>query len=193
MPKIVDADIQRDEIRSAARRVFAERGVHGTGLAHVAEAAGMGRSSLYHYYPDKDSLLTDLAKEMLDQELAMFRACLRGSEPPLARLDRLARACAALFPEWAAFGRMILDLRLANTQFVKAAFRGMRRELASVIAEGQEEGSFAPEPSADVTASVLIGAIDGLLIQYFVEPRALPKPVDIAEALCVTARRIVAK
>ncbi|HIE60581.1 MAG TPA: TetR family transcriptional regulator, partial [Microbacterium sp.] len=42
MPKIVDAEVQRDEIRDAARRVFAERGVRGTGLAPVAAAAGMG-------------------------------------------------------------------------------------------------------------------------------------------------------
>ncbi|MBJ19210.1 MAG: TetR/AcrR family transcriptional regulator [bacterium] len=193
MPKIVDADRQRDEIRNAARVVFAERGVRGTGLAHVAAAAGMGRSSLYHYYPDKDSLLGDLVKEMLDQELAMFRECLRSPEPPIARLENLARACAALFPEWALFGRMILDLRLADVQFLKRTFRALRRELAAVLAEGQENGSFAAELNADVTASLLIGTIDGLLLQYFIDPRALPKPAEIADTLFLTTRRIVEK
>ncbi|NNL67364.1 MAG: TetR family transcriptional regulator, partial [Myxococcales bacterium] len=38
MPKQVDAVEQRRTIRRAARRVFARRGVHGTGLAHVATA-----------------------------------------------------------------------------------------------------------------------------------------------------------
>jgi len=192
MPKIVDADIQRDEIRAAARRVFAQRGVRGTGLTHVAEAAGMGRSSLYHYYPDKDALLADLVHEMLDRERALFRACLRRPEPPLARLEALARACGALFPEWAAFGRMILDLRLEDARLLKSYLRGLRRDLAEVIAEGQDDGSLSPELGADACAAVLIGAIDGLLLQYFVDPRAFPKPAELAEALCVATRRIVA-
>ncbi len=123
----------------------------------------------------------------------MFRACLRGAEPPIARIESLARACASLFPEWALFGRMSLDLRLADAQFLKSTFRNMRGELAAVIAEGQENGSFSAEPRADVMASILIGAIDGLLLQYFVEPRALPKPPEIAQALFLTARRIVEK
>jgi AcrR family transcriptional regulator len=190
MPKIVDAEIQRNEIRDAARRVFAERGVRGTGLTHVADAVGMGRSSLYHYYPDKDSLLADLVRDMLAQERALFRACLRDGTP-LERLERLARACGALFPEWAAFGRLILDLRLEDTKPLKLYFRGLRRDLAAVIAEGQRDGSFSKELGADVCASMLIGAIDGLLLQYFVDTRAFPKPAEVAEALCTTTRRIV--
>ena len=83
MPKVVDPTIQREDIRSAARSVFARRGVRGTGLAHVAEAAGMARSSLYHYYPDKDSLLADLLQEMLEQERLLFRSQLRAEGTPI--------------------------------------------------------------------------------------------------------------
>lgn len=193
MPKIVDAEIQRNEIRAAARVVFAQRGVRGTGLTHVAEALGMGRSSLYHYYPDKDALLADLVHEMLEQEQALFRACLRGEGTPLARLERLAEACAGLFPEWAAFGRMILDLRLEDAKLLKAYFRSLRRDLTAVIAEGQRNGGFTRELDAKVCASVLIGAIDGLLLQYFVDEHALPEPAELTEALRATTRRIVAR
>ncbi len=192
MPKIVDAENQRDEIRDAARRVFAERGVRGTGLAHVADAMGMGRSSLYHYYPDKDTLLADLVREMLEQERALFRTCLRGGTP-CARLEKLARACAALFPEWAAFGGLILELRLEDTKPLKAHFRGLRRDLAAVVREGQDDGSFSKELDADICASMLLGAIDGLLLQYFVDPRAFPKPAELADALCTTTRRITSR
>jgi len=192
MPKIVDADSQRDDIRKAARRVFAERGVRGTGLAHVAEAMGMGRSSLYHYYPDKGSLLADLVHEMLEQERALSRACLRDGTP-LARLERLARACGSLFPEWAAFGRLILELRLEDVKPLKSYFRALRRDLGAVITEGQQDGSFSKELGADICASMLLGAIDGLLLQYFVDPGAFPKPDDLADALCTTTRRIVVR
>jgi len=193
MPKVVDAESQRGEIRAAARRVFAEHGVRGTGLAHVAEAVGMGRSSLYHYYPDKDALLADLVDDVLRQERALFRACLRGPGAPLERLEKLARACGQLFPEWAVFGRMILDLRLEDATLMKRYFRDLRRETTAVIDEGQRDGSLSSELDAGLCASTLIGAIDGLLLQYFVDPRAFPTPAELADALCAVTRRIVVR
>jgi AcrR family transcriptional regulator len=192
MPKIVNADDQRTRIRSAARQVFAMRGVRGTGLAHVAEAANMSRSNLYHYYSDKPALLDALVGEVLEQERALFRDCLEDQGAPLERLERLARACGGLFPEWAAFGRLFLDLRLEDTQFLKGLFRDLRHTLAAVVAEGQRDGSLRAEPDAAIVASLLMGAIDGLLLQYFVDPHAFPEPDRLAEALCETTHRIVA-
>jgi AcrR family transcriptional regulator len=192
VPKVVDAQIQRDEIREAARRVFAQRGVRGTGLTHVAAAAGMGRSSLYHYYPDKDALLADMVREMLDQERAMFRACLRAPGDALNRLEQLARACAVLFPEWAAFGRVILDLRLEDARSLRGFFRALRRDTAAVIEEGQRDGTIATDGDPSLLASILIGAIDGLLLQYFVDSGALPSPDELADSLVDVTHRILA-
>jgi AcrR family transcriptional regulator len=193
MPKVVDAESQREDIRVAARRVFAQRGVRGTGLAHVARAAGMGRSSLYHYYSDKDALLADMVSEMLEQERELFRHCLRSEGTPLERLEALAKACAGLFPEWAAFGRVIMDLRLEDARGMREFFRGIRRDVAAVIAEGQADGSLAASPDAKLQSSILIGAIDGLLLQYFIDPRALPTPDALAEALTTVTRRMVSR
>ena len=63
--------------------------------------------------------------------------------------------------------------------------------MASVIAEGQSDGSIAEAPPAPVQASILIGAIDGLLLQYFIDARALPKPKALALALVEVTRRMV--
>ena len=41
-------------------------------------------------------------------------------------------------------------------------------------------------------ASVLIAAIDGLLLQYFVDPKALPSPDALAETLADLTRKMVA-
>ncbi len=191
MPKVVDATSQREEIRAAARRVFSERGVRGTGLAHVAEAAGMGRSSLYHYYPHKDALLADMADEMLEQEQELFRACLRAEGSPIERLEGLARACGLLFPEWAALGRGLMDLRLEDVKGMRGFFRAIRRDMAAVIAEGQADGSIAASPSPELQASILIGALDGLMLQYFIDARAFPSADDLADALALITKRMV--
>jgi AcrR family transcriptional regulator len=191
MPKVVDAPSQREAIREAARRVFAQRGVRGTGLAHVAAAVGMGRSSLYHYYPDKGALLADMVHDMLDRERQLFRSCLAAGGSPIERLEGLARACAAWFPEWADFGRLIIDLRLEDAKGLRKFFRAIRRDTAAVIAEGQADSSIVASPDSAVLASILIGAIDGLLLQYFIEPRALPTPDDLAQALVDVTHRML--
>lgn len=64
MPKIVDRELQRQDIRRAARRAFARRGVETVGLVHVARTAGIGRASIYHYYQDKAALVRDLVSRL---------------------------------------------------------------------------------------------------------------------------------
>ncbi len=51
--------------------------------------------------------------------------------------------------------------------------------------------AFAASPSAELQASVLLGAIDGLLLQYFIDSHALPAPDDLAEALVEITQRMV--
>jgi TetR/AcrR family fatty acid metabolism transcriptional regulator len=184
----VDAEAQRGEIRRAARRVFARRGVRGTGLAHVARAAGMGRSSLYHYYPDKDALLRDLVAETLAEERALFARCLHGEVPVPERLERLVDACVALFDAWAALGRLFLDLRTGDARRFRRFFREVRDEVAGVLREGQARGEVAAEVDPFHAGATLIGAIDGLLIQHFLDREALDP-----DALRAELRRLVAR
>ena len=192
MPKQVDAAAQRSEIRHAARRVFSRQGVEGTGLTHVAREAGMGRSSLYHYYPDKQSLLRDLVQKLLDDELEVFLGVLRGSGDPRHRVEQLARSLVALFHEYAAAFRMAADLRVRDAAQFKVFFRKVRSEFAAVIEEGQEQGVFDKGLAPALTASVLIGAIDGLLLQYFADGRAFPALDVLGEEVVRIARKALA-
>ena len=172
MPKQVDAALQRQEIREAARRVFASRGVRGTGLAHVADAAGMGRSSLYHYYPDKEALLRALIDETLAEERALFRTCLRSEGSVLERVQRLLDGCIAMLDAWASLGRLFLDLRLRDVEGFREFFREIRDELTAVIDEGRRRGEVARDVDPPLAAATLIGAIDGLLFQHFLDAEA---------------------
>ena len=175
MPKQVDAAEQRREIRRAAQRVFARRGVKGTGLVHVAAAARMGRSSLYHYYPGKASLLRDLVRELLDEERLLFSEAARGvgrrPESPLAQIERLVARATGLFDAWSALGRMVFDLRSLEAGRFRVFFRRIRSDLARLIAEGQRRREIDRSLDPQLTAATVIGAIDGLLLQHLVEPR----------------------
>lgn len=58
MPKIVDRDAYRIELVSKAVDVFAEHGFNGLGMRGIAEALGVSKSALYHYFSSKEELFT---------------------------------------------------------------------------------------------------------------------------------------
>jgi AcrR family transcriptional regulator len=55
----------REAIDAAARKLFAERGFHGTTLADITSSAGRTTAAFYRYYDDKEDLLAALAKSFL--------------------------------------------------------------------------------------------------------------------------------
>jgi AcrR family transcriptional regulator len=55
----------RAAIEQAARKLFAERGFHGTTLADITFAAGKSAAVFYRYFADKEDLLAALAESFL--------------------------------------------------------------------------------------------------------------------------------
>jgi AcrR family transcriptional regulator len=191
MPKLVDPETQRSEIRAAARRVFSQRGVSGTGLGHVSKALGMGRSSLYHYYPDKASLMRDLLREILREEESLFAAIVHSEGSPLERAERLASALAGIFDQWTETTRMLLDLRLREARGFRAFFRRIRDHLAGLIEEGQRLGEMDAHLDPVLGAATLIATIDGLLLQQLVDPRAFSDPRSMERTLVRATRKLL--
>ncbi len=60
----------RAAIEQAARKLFAERGFHGTTLADITSAAGKSSAVFYRYFDDKEDLLAVLAESFLHNVLS---------------------------------------------------------------------------------------------------------------------------
>src|SRR5436309_3637837 len=52
---------RREEILQIAARLFAENGYHGTGIAELGEAVGLGKGALYHHIGSKEDLLYEIS------------------------------------------------------------------------------------------------------------------------------------
>jgi AcrR family transcriptional regulator len=79
---------QREMILARAAALFAHRGYPGTSMNQVAEACGLSKATLYHYYKDKYALLVSIAEghvlrlrgfvlEALEQDAAAPEAQMR--------------------------------------------------------------------------------------------------------------------
>lgn len=192
MPKIVDEGEQRRRIRHAARRAFARLGLEGTGLSHVAREAGLGRSSLYHYYRDKASLVRDLADELLEEETALFARAIQSGGSALDRIEHLTTAIVELFDRSAATGRLMLQIRAGDPDRFQSMLEMLRSGLAALVAEGQEHGGIDPTLDPEATATLVIALMDGVLVQGFIDPRLFQHEGRLGDALLVAVRRMLA-
>lgn len=191
MPKIVDVAEQRARIREAALSAFARRGVAATGLAQIASAAGISRTGLYHYYPDKDALVRDLARDLLAEEERLFELALSISGRADERVQRLADGVLEKFVSWAHYGRPLLEIWARETQRLRPLLRRLREKLAALIEEGQAAGEIAAHLPPVETAALLIGLIDGLMIQVFIDPESVRSSKAMRAALVTALRRIL--
>ena len=64
----------RRKVLAAAEALFSRKGYEPTGMADVAERAGVGVGTLYHHFPDKRALLLALIDDWGDRELAQARS-----------------------------------------------------------------------------------------------------------------------
>jgi AcrR family transcriptional regulator len=68
MPRVraSDYDTKLLGIVDAAAALFAKSGYSGARMSQVAEACGVSKSMLYHYFATKDDLLFFMVKEHLE-------------------------------------------------------------------------------------------------------------------------------
>ena len=77
---------RRTAILVAAIEQFSRRGVAGTSMAHIAEAAGVSRPALYQYFGDKDEIFASAFVGLFEQ---LVGSALLALEQPGTTADRL--------------------------------------------------------------------------------------------------------
>ena len=63
---------QREMILAQAAQLFARRGYSATSMNEVAQACGLSKATLYHYYRDKYSLLVSIADDHVSRLAALI-------------------------------------------------------------------------------------------------------------------------
>lgn len=156
---------RREEVRATAARVFREHGYVAATMDLVAEAVGLNKGTLYHYYPAKSAILYELLSDQLDATLELLaRVPATGSAHD--RMRFFVREQVALVAtkrdEVVVFFQELpwIDQRLPADQARSLRERIRRYEefATSLLAEGTRASEFR-----DVTPSTVLYAIVGIL------------------------------
>ena len=112
-------DGQRERILSHAARLFAQRGYPATSMNEVADACGMSKPSLYHYFRDKYALLVSIAEGHVNRLEALVDEVDRERLAPETRLRQLIHR----FVEEYASARYAHRVLTADVRFLRPADR----------------------------------------------------------------------
>jgi len=85
-------DERRRQILLGAAELFVKHGYSGTSIRDIAERTGLLPGSVYHYFPAKEDLFTEVHREGFRQLIARVEEIARNEADPWRRMEL---ACAA--------------------------------------------------------------------------------------------------
>ena len=161
-------ELSRDEeILKIAAEVVWQKGFSGTKLSDIAEAAGIVKGSLYHYFDSKEEIyerLVSNVRGMLDFEPAVDDGAVAAE-----RLERFVRARLEVtlqYPlEVALLARDLVRMKGPTGDWARQGPKKYFQTLRQLILQGQKEGAFrAVDP--DVVAAMIQGVFSHLPTWY---------------------------
>jgi AcrR family transcriptional regulator len=137
---------KREQIVSAASRVFASRPYHLVCMDDVAEAARVGKGTLYRYFPSKEDLYLGVVAEAFDLLIRRLDRVEAENLPAPRALARMIEAIVETFAAHLPFFRLMQQgearLFLRKKQVVRARREHIAEGLARVLERGAQIGVF---------------------------------------------------
>jgi AcrR family transcriptional regulator len=136
-PRAPTFDRQRADILQTAAQLFAAQGYASTSMAALAEAGGMSKALLYHYYRDKQHILFDIADRYMDVLLEIVAEVDAQALAPAQRLHalvtRFMRTYEHAQPQHAVLVQDVKFLSVAERRRILAKERRVVDVFARVI------------------------------------------------------------
>lgn len=188
---MTDAVSKRTLIMDAATAVFSQKGFHSSTIEMIAEAAGIGKGTVYLYFSSKEEILRELIFKAMEAQIEEARQAFSAREP----VERLMGVLAA--------GRVFLSENADLVKVIVTQATGVGRSaefkerMAKFGAEytgllirafelGQEEGVFRKDLAPDVAGRLLSGLRWGLIMELVGS-----RTVEVPEELVAEVRRFV--
>jgi TetR/AcrR family transcriptional regulator, lmrAB and yxaGH operons repressor len=156
--------LARDDVVARILSAFRQYGYEGASLARLSAATGLGRSSLYHYFPNgKEDMATAAIGFVGEWFAANVLPTLDGEDAPAERLTRLATQMARFYEQGeAACLTDVFTIGEAGTVFQQRLGDRVRMLMGRLSHIAQQAG--VPAADADRRAEDVLIGIQGSLI-----------------------------
>jgi AcrR family transcriptional regulator len=170
----VDASLQtREKILATAARLFSAHGYESTALSQVAREANVSKALILWHFDSKEKLFQAALVRTLEPYFIDIDD-LDGLDEA-AQIERLIDLFYEFVQENVFSVRFVLGLILRGDpppddevlKRIGELYRLFRDLLAEVIEHGQSSGRFRHDAQPKLDASLIVAALDGILIEHF--------------------------
>ena len=176
-PKIVDKEEKKRQILEAAIRVFAKFGLPNTRMLHIAQAAGIGKGTIYEYFRSKEDLFIAAFNAFVKESNTRIEKRVRQIHDPEEKLKAYFRGWIEIVDSdvmdladimldmWAEGIRSTEEKDKFN---LKGMYENYREQIVQILDEGIRQKKFKSMDTT-IVSSIIIGTLDGLFIQWIMD------------------------
>ena len=173
----------KTKIINAATMLFAQKGFQNTTISHIAGEVGIGESTIYEHFKNKEEILFSIPGEKVQQLIEINEKHLGGLLGAHVKLRKLIWNYTEFLTENQNFLNILLfNLRPNRLFYQTEGYEKMRtftREFRKAIEEGIENGEFRKTINSQHILWLIFGAIDHILITWTLKK----KPANPLQAL----------
>ena len=163
----MDKTDKRERILDAAEKLFKLRRFHGITLQEIAQAAKVGKGTIYLYFEDKDDLFFQMVTSGFDELCAVVERHCASDTPFVDRLRSMCDEVSAFFERRTQMFNIIQGEAAWMPGGAKGKLMqrwGKRRKklidaTVNILRQGVEEGVVRPDIPVEVMAMYLLGML----------------------------------
>ena len=177
MPKIINKKEKKQKILQAAIKEFASKGFKDTKISGIAESAVIGKGTIYEYFKSKDELFQNAFYFFMDEINTAIAKKIYNIFDPVEKIQAFFNARVELLDSpLHDFMEIILEFWAEgiknNKKNIGIDLKTMYQEYRLMIQNLLDDCMLENETrniNTHLTSSIIIGALDGLMLQWFVD------------------------
>jgi TetR/AcrR family fatty acid metabolism transcriptional regulator len=183
---IVDKKEKQKNIIQSAARVFSQKGFARTTVSDIAQEAGIGKGTFYEYFESKEVVIYLAFEYFMEELVPDFKGIVQKSISASEKISLMIKGFSRIlqskekqdllsltFDIWAE-GIRSQPHRKSIEMKMKQFYKDYREPVVKVLEQGIQSGEFRSDIKTEVEASVLVGLLDGLMVQWILDREKFP-------------------
>ncbi len=162
-----------NKILDALEELLSDKNIQTISVSEIAQTAGIGKGSIYYYFPSKDAMLEALVKRCYEKPLETAKNLSRQTDvSPFTRMAMMFQACRTSSSEFLKEGTpanltSAQEQAFLHQKYLTHLIVGLKPELTEIIRQGIDSGEICfdhPEALAEIVLIVLTVKLDNTLV-----------------------------
>lgn len=161
------------KILDALQELLKNKNIQTISVSEIAQTAGIGKGSIYYYFPSKDAILNALVQRNYEKPLETAKCLARQTEiSPFTRMAMIFQACRTSSSEFLSqktspIPENVQEQAFIHHKYLTHLISELKPELTEIIRQGIQKGEIHfehPAALAEIVLIVLTVKLDNTLV-----------------------------